>query len=143
MVLPFSIVNENAKVPSYAHDGDAGLDLSITEDVSLRPFERKVIGVGLAFAIPKGHVGLLFPRSGLATKKGVMLSNCVAVIDSGYRGEVGASLLNVSDKTVRLERGERVCQMVIVPFESCTLERRDELDDTERGTDGFGSTGTM
>lgn len=142
MNLLYQTVRNHAQMPEYAHDGDAGMDLRIMEDVTLKPNERKTVGTGLAFAIPDGCVGLVFPRSGLASKTGVTLSNCVGVIDATYRGEVGATLHNISDEEVRLEAGTRVCQMVIVRFEHCEPVRTVRLDDTERGAGGFGSTGT-
>lgn len=124
-----------------AHEGDAGLDLRITETVTLEPMQKCVVGCGLAVEIPSGCVGLVFPRSGLAAKQGITLSNSVGVIDSGYRGEVCAALINQSYETVTLEAGTRVCQLVVMPYVPCDLVPVDELSDTERGTGGFGSTG--
>lgn len=129
-------------MPAYAHEGDAGLDLRITEDVTLASLERKTVGLGVAVAIPEGHAGLMLPRSGLASKRGITLANAPGLIDSGYRGELCAALVNISDQAVALEKGERVCQLLIVPFAACLLAAVEELDDTERGADGFGSTGT-
>ena len=142
MNLLYKALEEGIVEPSYAHEGDAGLDLRIKEPVSLIPGGRKTVGTGLAFAIPEGYVGLVFPRSGLASRDGITLSNAVGVIDSGYRGEVGCTLYNISGHTVRLEAGERVCQMVVVPFATCELVRAATLPETERGAAGFGSTGT-
>lgn len=134
-------VNEGIEMPRYAHEGDAGLDLRITETVTLEPMQKCVVGCGLAVEIPSGCVGLVFPRSGLAAKQGITLSNSVGVIDSGYRGEVCAALINQSYETVTLEAGTRVCQLVVMPYVPCDLVPVDELSDTERGTGGFGSTG--
>lgn len=136
------MVSEGTKVPAYAHEGDAGLDLRISEDVWIQPHQRVTVGTGVRVAIPQGYVGLCFPRSGLASKLGISLSNCVGVIDSGYRGEIGATLINNDKMPHLLHVGERVCQLVIVPFATCELNVVDELDDTERGEGGFGSTGT-
>ncbi len=131
----------NVEAPKYAHPGDAGLDLRITESVTLEPMQKRTVGCGIACEIPSGCVGLVFPRSGLASKKGITLSNSVGVIDSGYRGEVCATLLNQSAETVTLDKGTRVCQLVMMPYVPCDLVQVDELSDTERGADGFGSTG--
>ena len=115
-------LSDGAELPRYAHEGDAGLDLRITHDVTL-------------------CVGLVFPRSGLASKHGITLSNSVGVIDSGYRGEIGATLLNQSDETTTLDAGTRVCQLIVMPFVPCELVPCEELTETERGAAGFGSTG--
>lgn len=134
-------LSDGAELPRYAHEGDAGLDLRITHDVTLNPGERATVGTGLAVEIPQGCVGLVFPRSGLASKHGITLSNRVGVIDSGYRGEIGATLLNQSDETTTLDAGTRVCQLIVMPFVPCELVPCEELTETERGAAGFGSTG--
>lgn len=134
-------LSDGAELPRYEHDGDAGLDLRITHDVTLRPGERVTVGTGLAVEIPQGCVGLVFPRSGLASKHGITLSNSVGVIDSGYRGEIGTTLLNQSDETTTLDAGTRVCQLIVMPFVPCELVPCEELTETERGAAGFGSTG--
>lgn len=134
-------LSDCAELPRYAHEGDAGLDLRITHDVTLNPGERATVGTGLAVEIPQGCVGLVFPRSGLASKHGITLSNSVGVIDSGYRGEIGATLLNQSDETATLDAGTRVCQLIVMPFVPCELVPCEELTETERGAAGFGSTG--
>ena len=135
------VLTDGAELPRYAHDGDAGFDLCITEDVRLEPNASAVCVLGFACEIPSGCVGLVFPRSGLGAHFGVTLRNSVGVIDSGYRGEVCAPLVNLSCDTVFLPKGSRVCQMVVVPFVPCDLVKVASLTDTERGTDGFGSTG--
>ena len=135
------VLTDGAELPRYAHDGDAGFDLCITEDVRLEPNASAVCGLGFACEIPSGCVGLVFPRSGLGAHYGVTLRNSVGVIDSGYRGEVCAPLVNLSCDTVFLPKGSRVCQMVVVPFVLCDMHEVDSLTDTERGADGFGSTG--
>lgn len=134
-------LSDGAELPRYAHEGDAGLDLRITHDVTLKPGERATVGTGLAVEVPQGCVGLVFPRSGLASKHGITLSNSVGVIDSGYRGEIGATLLNQSDETATLDAGTRVCQLIVMPFVPCELVPCEELTETERGAAGFGSTG--
>lgn len=134
-------LSDGAELPRYAHDGDAGLDLRITHDVTLELGARATVGTGLAVEIPQGCVGLVFPRSGLASKHGITLSNSVGVIDSGYRGEIGVTLLNQSDETTTLDAGTRVCQLIVMPFVPCELVPCEELTETERGAAGFGSTG--
>lgn len=134
-------LSDGAELPRYAHEGDAGLDLRITHDVTLKPGERATVGTGLAVEVPQGCVGLVFPRSGLASKHGITFSNSVGVIDSGYRGEIGATLLNQSDETTTLDAGTRVCQLIVMPFVPCELVPCEELTETERGAAGFGSTG--
>ena len=134
-------LSDGTELPRYAHEGDAGLDLRITHDVTLNPGERATVGTGLAVEIPQGCVGLVFPRSGLASKHGITLLNSVGVIDSGYRGEIGATLLNQSDETTTLDAGTRVCQLIVMPFVPCELVPCEELTETERGAAGFGSTG--
>ena len=131
----------NTEAPMYAHDGDAGLDLRITETVTLEPMQKRIVGCGIAVEIPSGCVGLVFPRSGLASKMGITLVNSVGVIDSGYRGEIHAPIINQGCETVTLEAGTRVCQLVVMPYVPCELVPVDELSDTERGAGGFGSTG--
>lgn len=135
------VLADGAEMPNYAHEGDAGFGLCITEDVRLEPNASAVCGLGFACEIPSGCVGLVFPRSGLGSHYGVTLRNSVGVIDSGYRGEVCAPLVNLSCDTVFLPKGSRVCQMVVVPFVPCDMHEVDNLTDTERGTNGFGSTG--
>lgn len=135
-------LEDGVEAPKYAHEGDAGLDLRITEDVWLHPGERKMVPTGVRVAIPEGYVGLLFPRSGLSSKQGISLSNCVGVVDATYRGVIGATLVNNDKKPHLLQKGERVCQLVIMPFAACELEIVEELNETERGEGGFGSSGT-
>ena len=126
--------------PAYAHEGDAGLDLRAAEDATLQPGQSRLVGTGVAVEVPQGCVGLLFPRSGLGSK-GVTLRNAVGVIDSGYRGEVKAALWNTTGDVFDVHAGDRVCQLVVMPYVPCGLELADELSETERGEDGYGSTG--
>lgn len=134
-------VDDGVEVPSYAHEGDAGFDLRIKRDMVLEPMQSCIVDLGIAVEVPSGCVGLVFPRSGLASKQGITLRNSVGVIDSGYRGNVCAPLVNISDSTVKLDAGSRVCQMVIVPCVPCDLIPVDMLSETERSDGGFGSTG--
>lgn len=128
-------------VPAYAHDGDAGLDLRAAEAISIPAHGHATVGTGIACEVPSGCVGLVFPRSGLACKSGVALRNCVGVIDSGYRGEVMATLTNDADEPFDVEAGDRIAQMVVMPYVLCIIEQVEELSDTERGDGGYGSTG--
>lgn len=134
--------DENIQDIAYAHEDDAACDIRIKETVTLKPLERTIAGTGLYIALPDGCVGLLAPRSGVATKRGISLINTPGIIDHGYRGEVGVGLVNISNETVTLEAGERVCQLMVVPVVPCNLVKVDELDSTERGANGFGSTDT-
>lgn len=136
-------LTDGAPLPRHAKQGDAGMDLTSRETVEIAPQGTVMVGTGVAMEIPEGFVGLVFPRSGLASKRGVSLTNCVGVIDSGYRGEIKAPLYNAGHETQVVERGERVCQIAIIPFATCECVEADELSSTERGQGGFGSTGVM
>lgn len=127
-------------VPAYAHEGDAGLDLRAVEDVTIPAGQSAMVRTGLHVEIPAGCVGLQFPRSGLGSK-GITLRNAVGVIDSGYRGEVMAAMWNTTGAAIDIERGDRICQLVVMPYCPCTLQEVEELSESERGTDGYGSTG--
>lgn len=126
--------------PAYAHEGDAGLDLRAAEDVTVQPGQSRLVGLGVAVEIPEGCVGLVFPRSGLGSR-GITLRNAVGVIDSGYRGEVKAALWNTTDDLFDVHTGDRIAQLVVMPYVPCKLEVTDELSESERGTGGYGSTG--
>ena len=134
-------VNFTGTEPTYARPGDAGADLRLSDDVAIPALGRALAGTGTSVAIPDGYVGLVLARSGTATRRGVTLSNCVGVIDSGYRGEVKLPLLNGLDVPVSLRRGERVAQLVVVPAPAVSFARVEALDETERGCRGFGSSG--
>ncbi len=162
-VVP-TVPNEGSKLPRYAHEGDAAVDLVATEDCTLMPGEWKKIGSGLRCAIPRGFVGLVVPRSGLGCK-GLVLKNAIGVVDSTYRGEIGLTLLNNNpstiwkrikdifaltftnggreepDGTIHVRKGDRVAQMMIVPIAEAEFVQVDLLDSTERGEGSFGSTG--
>lgn len=132
-------IHEDAVAPSYAHEGDAGMDLFSKEEIVLKPGERKVIGTGIAMAIPIGHVGLIWDKSGLAAKYG--LKTMAGVVDSGYRGEVGVVLHNLSDKEYLVEKNSKIAQMLIQPVHSNQVIEVEDLDETARGDGGWGSTG--
>ncbi|MBR6719893.1 MAG: dUTP diphosphatase [Clostridia bacterium] len=134
---------EGVNLPSYQTEGAAGMDISacLTEDIILKPMERKLIPTGFAIAVPDGYAAYLYARSGLASKKGITLPNCVGVIDSDYRGEVKVALVNLSDEPFEIKNGDRIAQMVISPVIQAILIEADELSETERAGGGFGSTG--
>ena len=133
----------NAILPSYGSEGAAGADLYTLPDgdVTLAPGETKLIRTGVALAIPEGYVGLIFARSGLATKQGLAPANKVGVIDCDYRGEILVPLLNHSDTVRTVASGERIAQIALIPYGKAAFTLTETLDDTERGSGGFGSTG--
>lgn len=141
MELPYKLLRD-VEEPCYAHEGDAGLDLRCAEPVTLFPRQRAVVPTGIAVAIPEGHAGFVLPRSGLASKRGVTVVNAPGLVDAGYRGEVCVALVNLGDSTWRADAGERVAQLVVQRVEHADLVRCAELPESERGTGGFGSTGT-
>ena len=136
-------VNENAKIPSYGTEFAAGADLyaCIDEIVFINPGETKLIKTGVAMEIPTGYAGLIYARSGLASKKGLAPANKVGVVDSDYRGEIMVALHNHSNEVRCIEPFERIAQFVITPYLKALFNEVDELDDTIRGEKGFGSTG--
>jgi dUTP pyrophosphatase len=141
--VPVKLVNQNAKIPDSAYDGDAGIDLRAACDAVLQPFERVLVATGLSMAIPEGYAGFVLPRSGSAIKQGLSLVNAPGLIDSGYRGEIKCILINLDSKTpIEIKTGDRIAQLVIMRVEQVRLFQVDELDDTPRGTGGFGSSGT-
>lgn len=139
MIVPIKKLNEEAKLPEYAHAGDAGMDVFGLEEVTLQPGERAVVPTGIAMAVPEGHVALVWDKSGRALKQGI--TTMAGVIDSGYRGDVGVMILNTSNETVVIGKHEKVAQILIQPVVSPQLQEVDDLDDTSRGEGGFGSTG--
>ena len=126
---------------TYAHEGDAGADLRSVEDTIITPNSRILVHTGLHMAIPAGYVGMVCPRSGSALKQGVTVLNAPGIVDSGYRGEVGVILLNTSEQTVTVRKGDRIAQMVFVPYAHMAFEHAESLPETDRGEGGFGSTG--
>ena len=144
MEIKIKKLKENAKIPKRATSGSAGMDLyaCIDEPITLAPGQLAIVPTGIAIALPdNGCSAFLYARSGLGVKHGICLSNGVGVIDSDYRGEICAGLCNVSDKPYTIEPDERVCQMVIAPVLTPDVVEVSELDDTDRGEGGFGSTG--
>ena len=129
-------------LPSYAHPGDAGLDLVTTVDAVVPPGERVLLPTGIAVALPEGYAAFVHPRSGLAVKYGVSLVNSPGTIDAAYRGEIAVSLVNLDPRdAVTLRRGDRVAQLVIQRVEHAVLHEVDALPGSDRGAGGFGSSG--
>lgn len=140
--VPFAKLDNSINTPAYAHEGDAGIDLRSTIDCVIEPFERFVVPTGVAFAIPEGYAGLVIPRSGLAAKHGVSIVNAPGLIDSGYRGEIKVVLINLdAKKPFEIKTGDRIAQIMFTPYAQACLEQQATLDETSRGTDGFGSSG--
>lgn len=140
--MRWTATHESAVAPSYAMPGDAGADLCATHDVRLEPGERALVGTGVAIALPAGHVGLVTPRSGLAARRGLSIVNAPGVIDSGYRGEIRVCLINLDPREpIELSAGDRIAQLVVLPFVSVDFTLVDTLDETVRGAGGYGSTG--
>ncbi|MGI6279523.1 MAG: dUTP diphosphatase [Acutalibacteraceae bacterium] len=141
--VKFKKLNENAVAPSYATEFSAGADLYACEgkEISIAPGETKLIHTGLSLEIPEGYAGLIYARSGIATKRGLAPANKVGVIDSDYRGEIMVSLHNHSNETQTIADKERIAQLVITPFLKVRYFESDDLSDTVRGDGGFGSTG--
>jgi len=138
MILEIEKVKE-VEVPCYAHEGDAGLDLYSAEEHLLKPGSRAIVKTGIKLAIPAGHVGLIWDRSGLAAKHSL---HCLAgVIDSGYRGEVGVVIINLGKEDFQVEKNMRIAQMLIQPVVKAEVRVVDKLPDTVRSGNGFGSTG--
>lgn len=143
MVLRLMRVRENAVIPKQATEGSAGYDLCacIEAPVTIEPGKRVVFPSGLAAEIPSGTAGFVFTRSGLGIKKGIHVTNGVGVIDSDYRGEIHVGLHNLSDEPYTVQPGERIAQMIIMPYFAPMIEEVTSLSETDRGAGGFGSTG--
>ena len=137
------LLGKQVNTPSYATEGAAGMDLCacMEEAHVLHSGERFLVPLGFAVEIPTGYAGFIYGRSGLGIKNGVTLPNCVGVIDSDYRGEIKCAITNHSDEAYTILPGERICQMVIAPVVQAELVPVDELEETDRGAGGFGSTG--
>ena len=136
------LLDPELPAPAYATPGDAGADLRSRIDFELEPGERALVPTGVAIALPEGYVGLVHPRSGLATKNGITIVNAPGTVDSGYRGEMMVTLLNTDKtKSFHVQRGDRIAQLIIQKYEHATFTVVDELDQTERGSSGFGSSG--
>jgi dUTP pyrophosphatase len=135
-------IDPGVPVPSYATPGDAGADLVTTADVTIDPGDRVTVGTGVAIALPDGYAAFVHPRSGLAARVGLSVVNTPGTIDSGYRGEIRICLINHDQRDpIVLRRGDRIAQLVVQRVEHAVFREVDELDNTRRGTGGYGSTG--
>lgn len=142
ITVPLKRLDPSVELPSYAYEGDAGLDLRSNIDIDLAPFERALIPTGLAIAIPDGFAGFVQPRSGLAIKRGFSIVNTPGLIDAHYRGELMIIGINLdSHESIHIARGERIAQLVIQEVPTVNLVEVEELDETDRGSCGFGSSG--
>ena len=142
--MKIRIVNKSTNaLPQYATTQSAGIDLraNLSEAVTLKPMERKLIPTGLFIELPEGYEAQIRPRSGLALKHGITVLNTPGTIDADYRGEIGVILINLSNEDFTIEHGERICQMVIARHEQAEWIQVEELNETERGAGGFGHTG--
>jgi dUTP pyrophosphatase len=140
--VSFARLNEEATLPTRAHEGDAGLDLYASEPAHIGPGERWGVGTGIAVEIPEGHAGLVLPRSGLARENGIALVNSPGLIDSGYRGEIRVLLLNTDPAEIfRVAPGDRIAQLLITPIAVAEPVEAEALADSARGEGGFGSSG--
>ena len=141
MTVRFKRIRPEATLPSYAHEGDAGMDLTSAVDLTIAPGARALVATGLVMMLPAGYEGQVRPRSGLALKRGVTVLNTPGTVDAGYRGEVGVILANFGQDNFAVARGDRIAQLVIAPVTRATVEEAETVDETERGSGGFGSTG--
>lgn len=143
--MKYKKLTETAITPQMATDGAAGYDLFASNDepIDIGPFCTEKIGTGIAAEIPKNTFGAIFPRSGLATKRGLRLANCVGVVDSDYRGEIIVALHNDTPRIQTIAPHERIAQLVLLMYGKTTWDEVEELEETERGDGGFGSTGTV
>ncbi|MEV1287056.1 dUTP diphosphatase [Micromonospora sp. NPDC049679] len=140
--VPVRQLDPDLPLPAYAHPGDAGADLIAAEDVELTPGARSLVRTGLTIALPEGFVGLVHPRSGLASRLGVTVLNAPGTVDAGYRGEILVNLVNHDPlRSAKISRGDRIAQLVVQRVERAHFHLVDELPDSSRGIGGHGSTG--
>lgn len=139
MEIKVKKLHPDAQIPHYAHDADAGMDLFTVEQFELEPGERKSVPLGLSIEIPEGYVGLIWDKSGLSHKYGI--KSFGGVVDAGYRGEIHAGIMNLSDKFFSFEKGHKIAQMLIQKVERVNFVEVDGLSETDRGNGGFGSSG--
>jgi dUTP diphosphatase len=141
MQAKFQRLDKQVTIPTFAHVGDAAIDLHCRESLRLEPGQRAAVPTGIAVSIPEGFAGFVLPRSGYAKLSGISVVNGPGLIDSGYRGEIDVLLINHGEDVVRFETGDRIAQLAILAVPQVEWVEVDELDETERGADGFGSTG--
>ena len=143
-MIELAIINRsNNALPAYQTEHSAGVDLRafVPERMTLKPFERKLIGTGLYMAIPQGYEAQIRPRSGLALKHGITVINTPGTIDADYRGEIKIALINFPQEDFHIENGDRIAQLILNKYEQVRFKLTDTLDETERGTGGYGHTG--
>lgn len=141
MRVLFKKLSPRATLPAYARPGDAGMDLSSAEEISVPAHGRAIVKTGLSMALPDGFEAQVRPRSGLALKRGITVLNAPGTIDAGYRGEIGVILFNTSDEDFAVAPGDRIAQLVVAPVAAAETAEVGELPASERGEGGFGSTG--
>lgn len=139
MQLPVKLLSSTAKLPTYAHATDAGMDLYAAESSVIQPGARAIIKTGIALAIPAGYVGLVWDKSGIATTTGV--TTLAGVIDAGYRGEILIALFNTADTSYAVQAGQKIAQLLIQPVQQVVIQAVEQLTTAARGDNGFGSTG--
>ena len=139
VTIRFKKLTSDALIPKYAHEGDAGMDIFSNEEYTLKAGERKVFKTGISSSFPEGHVALVWDRSGNAAKRGI--KTMAGVIDSGYRGEWGIVMLNTSGEDLEVKKGDKIAQVLLQPIIHADIEEVEDLDETKRGENGFGSTG--
>ena len=136
------VASEEGSIPTYTRLGDAGLDVRTIETFDLEPFERRCIHTGISIAIPDGFAGFVLPRSGLAAKSGISIVNAPGLIDANYRGEILVTLVNLDrSHTFHADKGDRIAQLVILSVPEIELVKTNKLPESNRGSDGFGSSG--
>lgn len=134
-------IHPNARLPEYAHQGDAGMDLFSVEDVILPPRHRRAVATGLQVEVPEGYEMQIRPKSGLAITRGITVLNTPGTVDAGYRGEIKIIMINLSNEDYHVEKGDKIAQAVINKFETVKIEESKTLSESDRGEKGFGSTG--
>ena len=139
MTIKFQKISDDAIIPHYAHPDDAGMDIFSAEETVIKAGEIKSVRTGIKMELPECFVGLVWDKSGLALKNGI--KTMAGVIDSGYRGEIGIVLANLSDQDYKIEKGQKIAQMLVQKVERAEIEETKNLNETSRGAGGFGSTG--
>ena len=141
MTLNFKRIQPDAVLPAYAHPSDAGMDVRSVEDLAIAPGKRALVRTGLVMMLPPLYEAQVRPRSGLALKHGITVLNTPGTIDSGYRGEVGVVLINLGQEEFKVAKGDKIAQLVIAPVTQPEVAEAFDVDETDRGEGGFGSTG--
>lgn len=141
MTLRFRRVHPDAVLPAYAHPSDAGMDVRSVDELTIAPGRRALVHTGLVMMLPPGYEAQVRPRSGLALKSGVTVLNTPGTIDSGYRGEVGVILANFGEADFQVKTGDKIAQIVVAPVTQAEIVETEDVDETDRGAGGFGSTG--